>query len=72
MLTFDSKDDEWTTKIDALAKRLGVTPEPADGRADGQMRYLLAVNNGERKYNLLDLVNAVLDRCDEATKAIKG
>lgn len=61
------RDNEWTTKVDALASRLGVQSEPKD-RNDGQMRYLLAVNNGERTYNLLDLVNAVLDRMDEATK----
>lgn len=71
MFTHNAKVDEWTTKIDALAERLGVTPEPEGGRGDGQMRYLLAVN-GQRKYNLLDLVNAVLDRCDEAIKARKG
>ena len=64
----DVKNDEWTSKIDALAARLGVEPEPDGGRNDGQMRYLLAVNNGQRKYNLLDLVNAVLDRCDQATR----
>lgn len=58
-------DNEWATKIDALAARLGVQPEPRD-RSDGQMRYLLSVNNGERTYNLLDLVNAVLDRMDDA------
>jgi len=60
-------DNEWTTKIDALASRLGVQPEQRD-RNDGQKRYLLSVNNGERTYNLLDLVNAVLDRMDDATK----
>ena len=66
-MLFHMSDNKWTTKIDALADRLGVQPEPKD-RSDGQMRYLLAVNNGERSYNLLDLVNAVLDRMDEATK----
>ena len=66
-MQFHAGDNEWTTKIDALAARLGVQPEPKD-RSDGQMRYLLAVNNGERSYNLLDLVNAVLDRMDDATK----
>jgi hypothetical protein len=60
-------DNEWTTKVDALAARLGVQPERKD-RNDGQKRYLLSVNNGERTYNLLDLVNAVLDRMDDATK----
>lgn len=67
-MEFGSKisDDLWTTKIDALAARLGIEPEPAEGRADGQMRYLLSVDNGARKYNLLDLVHAVLDRVDAA------
>ncbi|TXH52667.1 MAG: hypothetical protein E6Q97_15185 [Desulfurellales bacterium] len=61
-------DAEWTSKIDALAARLGVEPEPIGGRSDGQIRYLLAVNNGARAYNLLDMVNAVLDRIDAATR----
>ena len=69
MQTFETKinDADWDTKIDAIAKRLGVDPEPAGGRNDGQMRYLITVKNGERKYNLLDMVHALLDRIDAAT-----
>ena len=48
-ITFTPRDDEWTTKIDALAGRLGVEPEPEGGRSDGQMRYLLSVNKGARR-----------------------
>lgn len=42
MFTFnvEPSKDEWTTKIDALAARLGVEPEPEGGRCDGQVRYL--------------------------------
>ena len=65
-MTFKPDDTEWSTKVDAIAKRLGVDPEPNGGRGDGQMRYLLSVNNGERAYNLLDIVNAFLDRIDDA------
>jgi hypothetical protein len=36
--SFNTKDSEWSTKIDAIAKRLGVEPEPEDGRSDGQTR----------------------------------
>lgn len=46
-ITFTTRDDECTTKIDALAGRLGVEPEPEGGRSDGQMRYLLSVNKGD-------------------------
>lgn len=59
---------DFTTKIDALAARLGVKPEPQEGRSDGQMRYLVSVNNGKRSYNFLDLVHAFLDRLDQAAK----
>ena len=67
-LTFKPKDEEWSTKVDALAARLGLEPVSDQTMADGQMRYLLAVNNGERYYNLFDMVMAVLDRIDAASK----
>lgn len=67
-IRFSTNDSEWSTKIDTIAKRLGVEPEPEGGRSDGQMRYLLAVDNGNRKYNLLDLINALLDRIDDVTR----
>jgi hypothetical protein len=67
-MNVSTDDAEWTTKIDRLASRLGVKPEPAESRGDGQLRYLLSVNNGNRSYNLLDLVGAALDRCDAAVE----
>lgn len=67
MFSLSPKNDEWNTKIDALAERLGVEPLSAETRSDGQMRYLISVNNGTRFYNLLDMINAVLNRIDEAT-----
>lgn len=63
-----SDDAALTTKVDTLAKRLGVDPEPKGGRGDGQLRYVISVNNGERSYNLLDLAHALLDRIDAASK----
>ena len=65
-LPINTGDLEFTTKVDTLAQRLGVEPEPKGGRGDGQVRYVITVNNGERSYNLLDLVCALLDRMDNA------
>lgn len=55
MILFDQPDP--FARLPALAARLGV--EPSDGTAGGG--FFLATKDGQ-KFDLFDLVNAVLDR----------
>lgn len=61
------KYDDMHAKVQALADRLSLTPLTRDQLADGQTRYVFAVAGGSR-YDLLDLVHAVLDRIDSPAK----
>jgi hypothetical protein len=45
-------------KLPALAARLGVEPKMAS------MNTVLLITRDGRRYDLFDLINAVLDRCD--------
>lgn len=57
-------------KLPALAERLNVSPLVADDRIN---RYMVCVGRGDDKkcYDVFDLINATLDRVDEAISEMK-
>ena len=55
--------DPWA-KLPALAKRLGVEPMPDDA-SHLPPTVLLTTVDGNKKYDIFDLMNAFLDRMDK-------
>lgn len=57
-------NSEFHAKVQALAARLGVSAAPEDG--DGIFRTL--IDAGDKRFDIIDLTNALLDRLDAASK----
>ncbi len=52
----------WNAKVKRLAARLGVAP-----RQDNLGIFSMVLSAGDEKYDVIDLVNAFLDRLDTTT-----
>lgn len=67
IMIFDRPSNaDFHNQVRQLAERLGVEPVQA---IPGRMRYVLnASDDGSLRYDVFDIVNAVLDRLDKAAQ----
>ena len=62
-MSFTEVDNtEWNEKVQRLAERLGVPPRQQDH--PDHPRFAMVLAAGDKRYDVVDLVNALLDRLD--------